>query len=1173
MEDTLDLLNHAAAEARAGQGSIMHLVGTPGLGKSTLMTRFVEGVDSPSDRAAVVSARCDRHRRQALVEELVAQVAEGVRAIELSEGPKGGGAHGPVPLLLPGEQLLAAQAAFDEADEKQAVRRCADLLLSITRHHPVIMAIDDAHRMDRRSRLIIEALAEGLSGEGEEPGHRLLVLLASAQPLEGVGSGAPLWRPSPDGVITLKPWGPDQVAEALEGRLGRLGPISEAYRAVVTEISGGNPRIMEALISISERAGALRRDDEGEVGDLDLVARPEAEGLQALSEGRLIPLPANVRADLQTTALVGPRITQDLLSRIWGVPGEAARLRVQSMQATGLILPEGDGAFIFISDEVQAALVDAMDQASRISLHGQIGALLRGEISTARPSAELIRPGLDVTETWSETRRRDRRLREEFEGLWAATNHFAAAGQWPQASEAAVALGERLFETSGGYSYLAGRQGRREDRERRHRIYMAVQAAETHLERAQHERWTHGALSAAHTAELLALHTRLMVLKARLKEVLGDFNQARHLVDAAVALANHGEDVALSLEALRVQIEICYAAGEQTMARSYLGELFGRLAHSPSEAAVPILVWMAEAVAQWEWVGLHGRYFPRIIDALEAHKSPKAAIKARIERLACGAEIGGYGEAPPMLKAICDQAQAQGEAPYAAELLSAYAGEMIQSVVDVHYDSLSGEFFQPDFYGLGDQPPPLMERLQHPLTLMAEAERLAQDAGHRVALLRVLTTRLGTIYDARERLGDLLERWMPIHGADQPPRLMEMVESLEVGPFNLADAEALTESVIELCTLLELNQVLADTLYEALDRELPVAMRSATTWFNRARVAYNKVGDVYGQITLALVEHRVRVRRGESPAPLIEAIYTHLTESEGSLSLEQRAFVSMRLGELMLDTADQQEEAQALLEKAMVLYEQLGEMAHVQTVGELLSNLYRAAGDLGRYRVLRERFMALDARLPGVDPLGLEMRVEHLLGRARQEADEERAIEMLERCVGLFARIPDGTTRIDECFVEISKICRRRAEESQTEGGFHDWMQRSLSAVETATSINRSLGNHHRLFEEYHELFDDLIGLGDMDSYLRVRAESRELAFAIGHIGELMYLFEEHLQVDPEVGMDPARIPEIRGFYEALLRMLDGLGLGEEAMALKLSFLDFLEAMGLDSLRTLYTKI
>ncbi|MFN3199053.1 MAG: AAA family ATPase [Bradymonadia bacterium] len=1188
MDEILELLHHAAAEARAGQGAVLHLIGAPGLGKSVVLSRFLEVVDNPSDRAAVVSARCDASPQQSpqikhgrsLVEELVAQVAEGVRAIEVSAEPGADGPRrvlgGPVPLLIPGAQFLAASAPLGAqgAEEAEAVARCTSLLLDITRHHPVVLVIDDAQRADGRSRRIIEQLGQHLA---DTEGHRLLVVIATAPPLRtGDASTGQPWRPSPEAIIPLSPWGDDEMGAALEARIARLGAPSLAYRQSVLSLAGGNPRMLDALVAISERAGALLRDDDGLITDIDLESRPEAEGIRALAAGRLISMPANIRSDLQTAAVVGHRFSLSLLSRVWGVPGEAARLRVQAMQATGLVMPEGplnDGHFSFISGEVLATLLAELSAESRQGLHGELGTLLRADGASARTPEALVRPGLDVTETWSETRRKDRHLRAGFEHLWSASVHFAQGKQPAQAAEAAICLAEQLFETSGGYSYLAGRQGRREDRERRHRIYMALSAAEGHLERAKADQW-HGALTPAHREELLTLDVRLMVVRTRFKEVLGDFAQARSLAEATVALSGHLAEPLPRLEALRVRVEVCYASGEQSAARLYLEEMFQQLEYLPGEGGVSILVWMAEAVAQWEWVGLHHRVFPRIIAALEARQNPRAALKARIERLACVTEMApGYADHDTLLQAVCDQASAWEELPYTAELLSAYAAEMIQSIVDAHFDTLSGEFFPPDLYGVGQgpQPPPLEERLQRPLLVMERAADLAQASGHRISMLRVLTTRLGTLYDARERLGELLERWMPLHGDAQAPRLMEMVYLLESGPFSIDLAERLTESVITMAELLELDQVLADTLYEALDRELPVAIRSSHSWFGRAKLAYGRVGDAYGQITLSLVEHRMRARRGEPAAPLLDAAIHQLHSGRHTLSLEQQAFVSMRLGELLLDAGDRPEEAQSHLEQAMMLYEQLGEMNHVQTVGELLSGVYRAAGDLNRYRVLRERFMALEDRLPGVDPLGLEMRIEHLLTRARQEAKEEKAIEMVERCVRLFARMPDGTTRIDECFVEISKICRRRADEAQTEAAFHDWLRRSLAAVETATSINRSLGNHHRLFEEYHELFDDLLGLGDYEAYLKIRAESRELAFDVGHVGELMYLFEEHLQIDPEIGIDPLRLPEIRGFYEALSRVLQGMGLEDESLALKVTFLEFLEVAGLEELSALYS--
>ena len=180
---------------------------------------------------------------------------------------------------------------------------------------------------------------------------------------------------------------------------------------------------------------------------------------------------------------------------------------------------------------------------------------------------------------------------------------------------------------------------------------------------------------------------------------------------------------------------------------------------------------------------------------------------------------------------------------------------------------------------------------------------------------------------------------------------------------------------------------------------------------------------------------------------------------------------------------------------------------------------------------------------------------------------------MVEECVQLFSRVPDGTTRIDECFVEISKICRRRAERSETEAGHQDWLQRSLEAVQIAVSINRSLGNYFRVFEEYHELFEDLLGLGLYEEYLRQRNENRELAFAVGNITELVYLFEEHLQFDPEDESPMLNAIELRGFYEGLSRYIQGLGAHDFAEQLRRSFVSFLVACGEHELASYYRAI
>ncbi|MCA9540071.1 MAG: AAA family ATPase [Myxococcales bacterium] len=1170
MDRLNEQLRAAWQATRGGRGCFLHILAPVGAGKTTALGRFLEEIGAPSERVAVVSARFGDEpgapgRVRGVVEELVVRVAEGVRAIEIADEPEDAApASDDVPWLLPGGDFLAAATEIASlpppASEEQIppptrAQIHAGLLMDVAREHPVLVVLDDAHRADEGSRHIIEALARRLN---EETDVRLMVVLASAPPLrEGEEAPAAGFVPDKAAVVPLDALDRDGLAVVLRGRLARFGEADETWLGFVLDTARGNPLVADALVQVAERAGALRREADTPLGDPQLAERPEFAGLARLAEGRLPELRAHVRSDVQMAAVVGRRFSASLLALLWSTPEEAALIRIDALRATGLVVPEGD-RFSFLSGDIAAHYAGTLPDKEREALHARIATLLRAS-ARAEAAEEPTQPYLDVTETWSESRRRDRRIHDELDMLWAASRHFAEAGRHAAAAEAAVTVVERLFATSGGHPYLAGRFGRRADRERRHRIYAALTEAAAHLDLARQHRPLGGAVD----PEMMAIHVRLLTVRARFKEVMGDFTEARRHADAAVEVAGHLPEPGGRLEALRVRLEVCYAAGDANAAREALVHLVRAFDRAPRADTVRVLGWLAEALGRWEWPGLLSRLFPFIIERLQTHGAPREAVRARMDWLASVTEADEKGPELLVHEAITD-AKRFGELSYLAEELARCAAELIQSQVDGHVDLLSGEFYPPDLYGEGMGPtsPPVSERLGRPVDFLNWAESLAAESGQRLSQLRVLTTMLGTIYETRERFADLLEQWMPVTGDERPMRLAELLHVLEQGFFAVEHVEAVSERVLALATELQLDQVIADTIYEALDRDLPQVVRRADSLFPAARAAYERVGDVYGMITLSLVQVRHLERRELDPEPAFAAGLEAFREGADQLSAEQRAFVNLRYGELFLERRDGLDEAIDHLEQAIELYDQIGDVEHVQTVGEILREVYRKQGDLGRYRALRERFRALEFRSPGVDPLGLELRIEHLLTLARQEADDERAIEMVEHCVQLFGRMPDGTTRIDECFVEISKICRRRADEAQTESGFQDWLRRSLDAVRIAASINRSLGNFHRVFEEFHELFDDLLGLGAYDEYVRARAESRELAFSVGNVAELLYLFEEHLQYDAETGTKVIRLPEVRGFYEALIRYLLGLGAIEQALKTQESFVGFLAALG-----------
>ncbi len=1156
-------------DTRSGKGNFVHILSSVGAGKSTLLTRFLESLRTQEDRGALISVECGsdilgRTSQYGEVEDLVARVAEGVKAIELGH-PEENVPHQDlsIPWLLPGQDFLAAALEINKlprVDGAEPPTSRADifagLLLDVAREHPVLLILDDADHTDETSVDLIEKLASELV---HGPAVRLMVVITTTMPLaQGKDVHDEPWVPQEECTRWIAPLADDDMTSFVEERLRPMGTPSPTYLDALLESADGNVLVAGQLIKLSHRAFALMPDNDGLIHDEELERRPEFFGLTHLAQGQMPIMPANVRADLCAAALVGGYFDARVLTRLWGVPKEAALIRIDALRSTGLVAESGDG-WSFISSELVRQLVRTLDPEERRDLAVRIGTVMR---SIARADESIRENALqvpDVTDTWTDTRQRDRRIRRRIEMLWSASRHFADAGRHVASAEAAVTFVERLFESSGGHPYLAGRFGRRADRERRHRIYAALMMAAQQVKRAEE-----GTEESVSSQELIPIKVRLLTVRSRFKEVLGDFIEARRTIDMAVVLASQLAVPVVRLEAMRVQVEVCYASGDSNSAREALGRMLEALEYCESTEAIDILGWLAEAFGRWEWAGFHSNLFSLLDRKLEALGAPKEALKVRMEWLASAAQVDEESVTDTLLEDALIYAESVGESAHLAELLARYSADLIQSRADAHFDLLSGEFYTPDLHGEGHGPTAvsLMERMALPVTLMTRAEALASASDVVLSKLRVATTMLGVVYETRERFAGLLERWLPVFSDDKPVRLAELMTALEQGFFGVEHIESLTERICDMASDLGLDQIRADTLYEAIDREIPSAMQNRDALIKDALAAYQRVQDQYGMVTLNLVQ--IRQLRSDKKAfeSALKLGLRDFTRWGERLNAEQRAFIHLRFGEMLLRDEKNTEAASYHLEASIELYDEVGDVEHVQRVAEILREFYRKTGDLGRYRNLRERFRGIDSPRPGLDPLGLELRVEHLLNLARQEANDERAIAMVERCVQLFGRMPDGTTRIDECFVEISKICRRRADEAQTEGGFQDWLQRSLDAVGIAASINRSLGNYHRVFEEYHELFDDLLGLGYFDEYVRVRAENRELAFAVGNVGELLYLFEEHLQYDPESGSKIIRVAEVRGFYEALMRYLIGLGAREQALSVQGAFLGFLTALG-----------
>ena len=102
---------------------------------------------------------------------------------------------------------------------------------------------------------------------------------------------------------------------------------------------------------------------------------------------------------------------------------------------------------------------------------------------------------------------------------------------------------------------------------------------------------------------------------------------------------------------------------------------------------------------------------------------------------------------------------------------------------------------------------------------------------------------LGTIYESRERLFELLERWRHVGAEHRPSALQDVVHILEDGAYSTDQIERLTLFIIGLSRDLELYQIIGDTIYEALERETPSIMDEADQYFQIAEAAYQEVDD------------------------------------------------------------------------------------------------------------------------------------------------------------------------------------------------------------------------------------------------------------------------------------------------------------------------------------------
>ncbi len=325
----LAILASATEAARRGRTVTVFVEGRSGMGKSALVTKFLERLSSRDNDAIVLTGRC--YQQESVPYKAVDSVLDSLCEWLLARRPE------EVAPLLPRHTLALARLfpvllqvpAVHEAarellgmPEAQELRRRAfaalkELLFNLSRRGLVVLAIDDLQWGDVDSALLL--------GEILTPPAPPLLLVAAYRSEERESSPVlaalrtTLSSPGDIHRILLEELPLAEAEEMAESlALSRQRTVSREWLEAVAQESGGNPSFIEELV---------RHSRVGDVGSRGLLS------LDTVIASRITRLPVDVRRFLETVAVAGQPIPID-------VTKEAARLEADERKVVALLRSE-----------------------------------------------------------------------------------------------------------------------------------------------------------------------------------------------------------------------------------------------------------------------------------------------------------------------------------------------------------------------------------------------------------------------------------------------------------------------------------------------------------------------------------------------------------------------------------------------------------------------------------------------------------------------------------------------------------------------------------------------------------------------------------------------------------------------------------------------------------------
>jgi class 3 adenylate cyclase/tetratricopeptide (TPR) repeat protein len=359
-EAELGVLLAGYDSAARGRGTVIEVVGDPGLGKSRLVAELedVAGADVLWAYGDVYSASTPYLPMQRLLREQLSlgrdpDAAELGRLLRHLVGTR-------APDLLPWMPLVGIVAGVelpstpeidlvDERFRRGQLERVTSAVLGALLTTPTVLVFDDTQFMDEATIELIQQLAS-------DAVDRPWLIIATRR-------GGP---DSPDVLrgdvtrVVLSPLDGAAAREIIHATTEDSTPMSPHRQTTIVELAAGNPMFLRELV-----AEQLSRGDTASLPD-------SVEGVIAARIDRLAPAQ---RALLRAAAVMGRRVEQTQLAQV--LAGDTiVREGLDFGPLAEFLSRDEDGALSFAHNVVRETAYEGLSYRRRVILHGRAGDLI-----------------------------------------------------------------------------------------------------------------------------------------------------------------------------------------------------------------------------------------------------------------------------------------------------------------------------------------------------------------------------------------------------------------------------------------------------------------------------------------------------------------------------------------------------------------------------------------------------------------------------------------------------------------------------------------------------------------------------------------------------------------------------------------------------------------------------